>query len=185
MDDKMIVEKMGLGDTKMLKNIYSKYHHEFISLIIRKFPKLKYDDAEDIFNDAMVSLYENITKGKLNRDNLTSTLKTYFFQIGINKTLAFVKKSSRFNDIQVSIQKEQSELFDDNQEEEIEFDNKLKLVEGCMDKMGNPCKTLLELYYFHKCRMVEIAERLGYNTADVAKNQKAKCMKRLRKMLVN
>jgi len=185
MDDITIVEKLGSGDTKILKNVYAQYHHEFIGLISRKFPRLKYDDAEDIFNDAMVSLYENITKGKLNKNNLTSTLKTYFFQIGINKTLAFIKKSSRFSDIQVSINKEQADVFDDTLEEEVEFEGKLKLVEGKMEKMGNPCKTLLELYYYHKCRMVEIAARLGYNTADVAKNQKAKCMKRLRKMLVN
>ena len=181
----MIVEKMGGGDTRVLKTIYSQYHHEFIGLIIRKFPKLKYDDAEDIFNDSMVSLYENIVKGKLTKDNLTSTLKTYFFQIGINKTLAFIKRSSRFNDIQVEIKKNESDTFDNLNDEEMEFEDKLKKVEVCMDKMGNPCKTLLELYYFHKCRMVEIAEKLGYNTADVAKNQKAKCMKRLRKMLVN
>lgn len=181
----MIVEKMSGGDTKVLKNIYNQYHHEFIGLIIRKFPKLKYDDAEDIFNDAMVSLYENITKGKLTKENLTSTLKTYFFQIGINKTLAFVKKSSRFNDIQVEIKKNESETFEILDDDELEFEDKLKQVEACMVKMGNPCKTLLELYYYHKCRMIEIAERLGYNTADVAKNQKAKCMKRLRKLLVN
>ena len=87
--------------------------------------------------------------------------------------------------IQVEIKKNESETFEILDDDELEFEDKLKQVEACMVKMGNPCKTLLELYYYHKCRMIEIAERLGYNTADVAKNQKAKCMKRLRKLLVN
>ncbi|MBX2841146.1 MAG: sigma-70 family RNA polymerase sigma factor [Flammeovirgaceae bacterium] len=183
MNDLSVLQRIHTGDQVALEEVYLKFHNEFLGLILRKFNKLTREDAEDIFSESMVALYENITNGRLNDKNLSSTLKTYLFQIGINKTLAFVKKDSRFNDIKIEITKN-SEIFYDEDDEslEIETENKYRMVEACLTDLGNPCKRLLELHYYHRKRMIEIAELLNYKNADVAKNQKSKCMKRLRKL---
>jgi DNA-directed RNA polymerase specialized sigma24 family protein len=71
-------------------------------------------------------------------------------------------------------------------EEEIEQKEKLDADFGHMDvslkSLGEPCKSLLEAYYFEKKNMVEIAEQFGYTNADNAKNQKYKCLMRLKKI---
>jgi len=51
-----------------------------------------------------------------------------------------------------------------------------------LEKLGQPCQRIVELFYFEKKNMTEISEALGYKNPDTAKNQKCKCMARLRKL---
>jgi hypothetical protein len=48
--------------------------------------------------------------------------------------------------------------------------------------MGEPCKTILEDYYIRKMSMQDISEKFGYTNAENAKNQKYKCLMRLKKL---
>ncbi len=56
------------------------------------------------------------------------------------------------------------------------------LMEHALNKIGEPCKSLLEAYYFQKKNMPEIAVAFGYTNADNAKTQKYKCLVRLKKI---
>ncbi len=56
------------------------------------------------------------------------------------------------------------------------------LMEKAMQGLGEPCKRLLESYYLQKKSMLEIAGNFGYTNADNAKNQKYKCLMRLKKL---
>jgi hypothetical protein len=49
--------------------------------------------------------------------------------------------------------------------------------------LGEPCHELLGFYYFGRKTMEEISTIMGYKNPDTAKNQKYKCMERLRKMV--
>jgi len=55
-------------------------------------------------------------------------------------------------------------------------------MEKSLKNLGEPCKSLLEAYYHQKKNMVEIAASFGYTNADNAKNQKYKCLMRLKKL---
>ena len=55
-------------------------------------------------------------------------------------------------------------------------------MENACNKIGEPCKSLLEAYYIQKKSMPEIAEHFGYTNADNAKTQKYKCLVRLKKI---
>jgi predicted DNA-binding protein YlxM (UPF0122 family) len=55
-------------------------------------------------------------------------------------------------------------------------------MESALQNMGQPCQTILEDYYLHKRSMQEIAEKFGYTNAENAKNQKYKCLMRLKKL---
>jgi hypothetical protein len=71
-------------------------------------------------------------------------------------------------------------------EEEIEYhqkrDEDFILMENAMNKIGEPCKSLLEAFYIQKKSMPEIAASFGYTNADNAKTQKYKCLVRLKKI---
>ena len=71
-------------------------------------------------------------------------------------------------------------------EEEIEEHEKINndfiLMEDAMNKIGEPCKSLLNAYYMSKKNMQEIASEFGYTNADNAKTQKYKCLVRLKKL---
>ena len=80
----------------------------------------------------------------------------------------------------------------DNLEETVPVDEELERheqrnrdflnMEQAMNNLGEPCKSLLEAYYLGKKSMVEIAGDFGYTNADNAKNQKYKCLMRLKKI---
>jgi hypothetical protein len=71
-------------------------------------------------------------------------------------------------------------------EEDIEEHEKLNgqylIMRTAMGKIGEPCKSLIEAFYVHRKNMQEIAGYFGYTNADNAKNQKYKCLVRLKKL---
>jgi DNA-directed RNA polymerase specialized sigma24 family protein len=71
-------------------------------------------------------------------------------------------------------------------EEELERHEKrnkdFQVMEQSLKNLGEPCKSLLEAYYLEKKSMIEIASDFGYTNADNAKNQKYKCLMRLKKI---
>ena len=56
------------------------------------------------------------------------------------------------------------------------------MMDRALNSLGEPCKSLLEAYYIQKKGMAEIASLFGYTNADNAKNQKYKCLMRLKKL---
>ena len=57
-----------------------------------------------------------------------------------------------------------------------------EMMEKAISNLGEPCKSLLEAYYMQKQNMQVIAANFGYTNADNAKNQKYKCLMRLKKI---
>jgi DNA-directed RNA polymerase specialized sigma24 family protein len=57
-----------------------------------------------------------------------------------------------------------------------------ELMNKAIGNLGEPCKSLLEAYYINKMNMQDIASQFGYTNADNAKNQKYKCLMRLKKI---
>ena len=71
-------------------------------------------------------------------------------------------------------------------EEDIEEyekrDQEFAMMEKAIGSLGEPCKSLIEAFYIQKRNMQDIASQFGYTNADNAKNQKYKCLMRLKKL---
>lgn len=71
-------------------------------------------------------------------------------------------------------------------EEEVEEyekrDQEFAMMEKAIGSLGEPCKSLIEAFYIQKRNMQDIASQFGYTNADNAKNQKYKCLMRLKKL---
>jgi RNA polymerase sigma factor (sigma-70 family) len=135
------------------------------------------DDAKDIFQEAMIVLYE---KSRTESFQLTCQVKTYLYSVCRRLWLKRLTQLQRFNP-QIEMKEEIVAV-----EEELEMHEKKNadfvLMEEAMAKIGEPCKSLLEAYYIQKKSMPEIAEHFGYTNADNAKSQKYKCLIRLKKI---
>ena len=59
----------------------------------------------------------------------------------------------------------------------MDFDRqeKIKIINECINSLGETCRKILQLYYFDKLSMQELAEQMGYANADTAKTKKYKC----------
>jgi DNA-directed RNA polymerase specialized sigma24 family protein len=71
---------------------------------------------------------------------------------------------------------------DTDLEELAHKDAAFAIMDRALNSLGEPCKSLLEGYYLNKKGMQELAEQFGYTNSDNAKNQKYKCLMRLKKL---
>ena len=176
MNDKVIVEDIRKGSRKQLAFVYRTYRSEFIAWLTSNY-QCSRDEARDIYQVSILTLQENIVNDKLKQ--LSSNLKTYLFAIGKHKFQEYRREENR---ISRHADAENLELEEISSMEALDKEHKLQLMETSLDELGDPCRTLLELYYFHGMTMDEIADRLGYKNRDTTKNLKCKCIVRLRKI---
>jgi RNA polymerase sigma-70 factor (ECF subfamily) len=67
--------------------------------------------------------------------------------------------------------------------DEPEYEESFQLARRALQKLGDPCRKLIELFYYEKKSITEIADEMDYKNPETAKNQKCKCMARLRKLV--
>ncbi len=174
MNEEVIISKIKNGDRNQLAIVYRTYRSEFIAWICSHF-QCSRDEARDVYQVSIMVLYHNIVNDKLQQ--LKSSIKTYLFAIGKNKFLELKKAESRFSN---TVDPGDIEIEEVAGWEHEEKELKLELVAKGLDILGEPCKTLLELFYFHDMSMDAIADQLSYKNRATAKNLKYKCLNRLR-----
>lgn len=170
-----LLDGLGRNDRKAIEQLYEQHYRMVQTFIINNNGTA--DDARDIFQEAMILLYEKTQSGNF---ELTCKLKTYVYSVCRRLWLKRLQQLQRFG-TPVESMEEVTPV-----EEDLEEQERRNEAFGMMDKalshLGEPCKSLLEAYYVHKKQMQDIAESFGYTNADNAKNQKYKCLMRLKKL---
>jgi len=173
--EKALLEGLAANDTNAIETIYRENYAAIQAFIVKNngYP----DDARDIFQEAMIILFE---KAKSSSFILSCQIKTYLYSVCRRLWLKKLQKQNRYNP---SIEMIQETV---PVEEEIEWHEKrnddFNQMENALLKIGEPCKSLLEAFYIQKKTMPEIASTFGYTNADNAKTQKYKCLVRLKKI---
>jgi RNA polymerase sigma-70 factor (ECF subfamily) len=178
MSDAELLHLVRSGDPSGLSFVYEKYRKEYVNWI-RRFSSCDIEQACEFYQGTMLIFYENVMNGKLTE--LQSSLKTYLFGVGKNLVMHEYRKNMRSEKIKAEYIL-QSHIADTAQEMAAE-EMDLQLVHRCFERIGDPCHKLLELFYFNQRSMEEISAELGYKNPETTKNQKYKCMERLRKLV--
>jgi RNA polymerase sigma factor (sigma-70 family) len=174
-NEQELLKGLALNDRESVETIYKQHYNMVQTLIVNNNGSI--EDAKDIFQEALIVLYE---KSKSGTFELNCQIKTYIYSVCRRLWL------KRFHQLQKLAPEVENMDEVIPVEEELEmFEQKNKdflLMDKAMQNLGEPCKSLLESYYLQKRSMVEIATDFGYTNADNAKNQKYKCLMRLKKM---
>jgi len=159
--------------------IYEFYENEFSKVAFMILTNNgSIEDAKDIFQDALVILMDKFTWGKL--DLSGCKLGTYVYSISRNLWFEQLRKRKKENEF-ADIEKYTSvSISVDYYEEEPDL---YELVSKAIESLGDPCKELLELYYFENHPWETVASLMGYSTAASARNQKYKCLERIREQI--
>jgi len=174
-NDNDLLEGLAKNDSKSIEILYKQNFGMIQSFIIQN--SGSYDDARDIFQEAIMVLYE---KAKDKNFQLTSQIKTYLYSICRRLWLKRLQQNQKI----VAPSETLHEIIpvEEEIEQKVKLDNDFDMMDVSMKSLGEPCKSLLEAYYIHKKHMTDIAEEFGYTNADNAKNQKYKCLMRLKKL---
>lgn len=174
-NEKGLLTGLANNDRRAVEAIYKANYNMVQSLIINNNGSA--DDAKDIFQEAMIVLYEKVRSGSF---ELNCQIKTYIYSVCRRLWLKKLQQNSRFTP--VGDDPLQLIPVDDEISAHEKRDAEFEMMDKAISSLGEPCKSLLEAYYLQKQNMQVIADNFGYTNADSAKNQKYKCLMRLKKL---
>ncbi|QHT72152.1 sigma-70 family RNA polymerase sigma factor [Rhodocytophaga rosea] len=173
--DEELLASLKRGDERALGMLYKLHFPMILHFILSNSGTEQ--EAKDIYQEAIIILYENVQRDDF---ELTCKIKTYIYSVCRRQWLKKLAEKSRYvgkvEDFEsfVPFVKEDAEI----EEKDIQF----KVMRQAMEKLGEPCRTILEDFFIHDFTMQQITDKMGYTNADNAKNQKYKCLMRLKKI---
>jgi len=169
-----LLKALANNDLRAAETIYKDNFNMVLAFILNN--NGSYDEARDIFQEAMIALYQ---KAKSDSFVLTSQIKTYVYSICRR---LWLKRLQQIGRTAPGIENYESIAVEEDLEVHERRNAELGIMERAMGSLGEPCKSLLEAFYIEKKSMDQIALTFGYTNADNAKNQKYKCLMRLKKL---
>jgi len=148
----------------------------FISLYKKAFPAVakyvsskggSFDDAKDVFQDALVIYYEKAISATL---ELKTNEQAYLLGIAKHLWLAKYRENINLSPIDSAY-----DLSEENEPEPSES----KLIHY-LETAGQKCMEILRAFYYDKLSVDKIAGLFGYGTVRSATVQKYKCMEKVR-----
>lgn len=174
-EEKDLLKGLAANDERAAQRIYRDHFNTIQALVINN--NGSSDDAKDIFQEAMIVLYE---KAKTEGFELSCQIKTFLYSVSRRLWLKRLQQQNRFaspgDSMEETIPVEEDLQNHEQRNEEFE------MMEKAITHLGEPCRSLIEAYYLQKKTMQDIAASFGYTNADNAKNQKYKCLMRLKKI---
>jgi RNA polymerase sigma factor (sigma-70 family) len=136
-------------------------------------------DGEDIFQEAVVTFIDLVKKGKFRSE---ATVKTFLTAIARNIWLNELNKKQRtgIRERLYENRREANEPDVSHHLDERELKNQLRDI---LEKLGDPCKKILMMFYYENLSMKEMVNYLNYENEQVVRNKKYKCLQQLTKLL--
>jgi len=168
--DEQILKGILRHDNLILQHIYKQYYYS-INYFIKK-NQGDEDDANDIFQEAIIIIYRKIKENDLIFEK--SSFKGYLFSVCRFLWLKQLEKRR--------IEKEKlneslpyhEDLYDDNLSELAKKNEKYGLYQRHFGALSTDCQKLLQLF-FEKVSLKDIATVMGYKSEKYAKKRKFKC----------
>jgi RNA polymerase sigma factor (sigma-70 family) len=174
-DEQALLEGLAASEKKAVETIYQENFNMVQTLIINNNGSA--DDAKDIFQETMIVLYEKVRSGTF---ELNCQIKTFVYSVSRRLWLKRLQQQNRYSSPGDNM--ENVVAVEEDLEEHEHRNTEFEMMEKAINNLGEPCKSLLEAYYLQKQNMQVIAANFGYTNADNAKNQKYKCLMRLKKI---
>jgi RNA polymerase sigma factor (sigma-70 family) len=175
LNEQSLLKGLAKNDTKAVEALYQRYFSTIQHFVTNN--NGSFDDAKDVFQEAMISLYEKVQNDSF---TLTCSIKTFLYSICKHLWLKRLQQMGKYSS---PLSTEEESISVENDMEDFEQkDAAYAMMDRSLNSLGEPCKSLLEGYYLNKKGMQALAEEFGYTNADNAKNQKYKCLMRLKKL---
>jgi RNA polymerase sigma factor (sigma-70 family) len=182
---------MNFSDDAIVAGILSNDLNEIIFYIYKQYAELisfnvvtmggSLQDGEDIFQETVVTFIDLVRKSKFRGD---SSVKTFLVSVARNIWLNELKKRKSGDQRAKVFETSRGHIENDV----IENLNKREMREqllSLMGHLGESCRKILTLFYYENLSFEEIIRKMGYESEQVARNKKYKCMKELSDLIRN
>jgi RNA polymerase sigma factor (sigma-70 family) len=176
--DEAVIDGLNSQNILIIKYIYKKFFQQVRFMVTSNSGTQM--DAEDVFQDALVVIYQKIKAGNL---RLTCAFSTYLYAICRNIWFQKLEKNG--------MRKEYKEYIDfdtledsHNIESQIEENEKFNLFQKHFLRMSEDDQKVLKLF-LKKIPLTEIATIMGYKSYAYAKVRKYICKEKLKNSIIN
>ncbi|SNR75061.1 MULTISPECIES: RNA polymerase sigma factor [Hymenobacter] len=178
--DEEFVAAIRHGDDRALAQLY-RLHFPMISHYVLQNSGTD-DEAKDVYQEGVMVFYEKVRDGSL---ELSCQIKTYLYAVCRRLWLKRLTEKTRFG----GRLDDHEPFLETGAEADLELaeerDRRFATMAEALDRIGEPCRSLLEGFYLLDKSMQQLTAEFGYTNADNAKNQKYKCLVRLKKLFFN
>ena len=171
-NDEVLMTGLRNGSDSALKQVYRQNYPVVVNLVISNGGSLQ--EAKDIFQEALIIFYERCRE---NGFILSSRISTYLYSVSRNLWLKELRKKK----LQEEPLRDTDDYIDLQSGESMQREDQYRAMQLALNALGEPCRSILQDFYIHSKSMEEITGQYGYTNADNAKNQKYKCLRRLKK----
>jgi RNA polymerase sigma factor (sigma-70 family) len=137
-------------------------------------------DAEDVFQEVVVSFIDMVQKDKFRGE---STVKTLLFSLNRFTWLNELKRRGRALAREEKFERAQEKVEPDSHHQVADREGREE-VARLVGELGETCQKILLLFYYENLSMKEILEATDYENEQVVRNKKYKCLKQLEQMIL-
>ncbi len=179
MTDEKKIEELRRGNHSVFKHFYK--HYPMVEHMVLNNSGTK-EDAKDIFQNALIVFYKKALEPNF---KLKAKISTYLFSVSKRLWMRKLRKEKPHSTVSIT----------NDHDLKLLHESHIKLVSKApptplheyilkkLDELGEPCKSIIVMHEYQKFKMHVIAEKLGYANEHTTRQQKYKCLLKLRKMI--
>lgn len=174
--DARILDLMRRGDEEALVILFGANRRAVTSYVRNNSGTA--DDAEDMLQEALIVLWEKVRTGNFHYDAKLST-----FIVAVVKNLWLRRLARQRKESPDPLEFERRANTDPSPLDELIESDRAKQVRDALERLGEPCRKLLLLFYWDEYSLEEIATAMGFANAETVKSKKYQCKKALEQYL--
>lgn len=136
------------------------------------------EDANDIFQDAVVILFNQVKKGNYNTEH---DIDGFLYSVARNLWIDKMRREKRMVTKDLSSGTDHTD-FNDHLKDLI-VKERSAAIRKAFERLDEKCRKILLYAIYEKLSMKEISEKMGYNNENVAKSNHYRCKQYLARMV--
>ena len=165
------------NDSVILQFIYKNYYYK-INFFIKK-NSGDDDDANDVFQEAIIIIYRKLKENSLVLD---CSFDTYLYSVCRFLWLKQLEKRKNEKERIYDNQEFRDDIYDDQLNRTVEMNERYRLYQKHFKNLGKDCQKILQMF-FDKVPLKQIAQVMGFKGEKYAKKRKYKCKEYLIKSI--
>jgi RNA polymerase sigma-70 factor (ECF subfamily) len=180
-----IISECRAGNTAAWDSLFDKYYGTVARFVFQLSGELSHEDTEEICQETFLSVVRNLSSFQAR-----SSFQTWLLRIAANKAMDYREKTRAAkrggNAVHVSIDEHKSDheppidppSGNPGPDALLQIAETSRLVRQSLDRLGEPCREIIELRYFGDLSYDQIAAELRLNPKTVS-SRLSKCLGRL------
>ncbi len=184
-----LIDRCLIGNPSAWNELFDAHYSTVVRFIFQLSPDFSKEDAEEIAQETFLSVIKS-----LNSFNKESGLQTWIIRIAINKARDYIikqkaeKRGGGAKLLSINTNVQDGEITIDiadsksKPDENILKNEEYQILFEALEKLGNPCKEVIELRYFAELSYDKIAHTTNINPKTVG-SRLSKCLDKLESII--